>query len=143
LVRPRFTAGHLILNKMTDIERFSLGEEGEDIAVEALNEQGYKIVERNHRNRFGEIDIIAEQDTVVCFIEVKTRSSDSKGSGLDAVSKAKQHKLSQLAVLYLKDNKLMGRKARFDVVSIRHRADGGHHIKIVQNAFELSSKYAY
>ncbi|MEW6026341.1 MAG: YraN family protein [Planctomycetota bacterium] len=96
-----------------------IGLTGEALAEAFLKKQGYRIVERNFRCRFGEIDIIAFQKGVVCFIEVKTRSSDQFGSPLEAVTKTKQRRMVLLANYYLHKKKAKpAPPCRFDVVSI-------------------------
>jgi len=123
--------------------RISLGKQGEDLAVASLEERGYHILERNYRIKLGEIDIVARQDDTICFVEVKTRTTPASGHPGEAISRSKQHKLSKVALSYLKDHKLMNKRARFDVVSIITNAPQEKSIKIVQNAFELSRAYGY
>ena len=95
-----------------------LGARGEDIAVSFLREKGYRILEKNFRVKIGEIDIIAKDADTYCFIEVKTRRTQSRGSALEAVSNFKQRRLSQIALWYLKKKNLCGARSRFDVVAI-------------------------
>jgi len=95
-----------------------LGDKGERYAARYLKKQGFRIVARNHKNQFGEIDLIATDGNQVVFVEVKTRKSDKFGAPVEAVNAAKQRKLTQLAMAYLKKNKLLDRSARFDIVGI-------------------------
>lgn len=116
-----------------------LGKTGEDEAVNFLKKKGYKILERNWRlERFGEIDIIAKDKSVFCFIEVKTRATSFFGQPYEAVDKNKQFKLSGLAISYLKSKNLMDSAARFDIVSIC-----GKEISLFVDAFPLSDKFLY
>ena len=70
-----------------------VGETGEQIAVDYLIKNGFTILNRNFRSgRFGEIDIIAEEDSCICFIEVKTRTSDTFGAPSEAVDHKKMQK---------------------------------------------------
>ena len=124
-------------------EKIRIGKEGEQLAVQSLEGRGYRIVERNFRNNLGEIDIIALDADTVCFIEVKRRRSGSKGTPFDAVSKTKQHKLSRVALSYLKFKNLIDKRARFDIVSITRDEGGQNCVTILKNAFDLSSRYAY
>ena len=55
-------------------ERLHFGKEGEKAAVKFLKKKGYRIIEKNYRNKTGEIDIVAEQDEVLVFVEVKSRT---------------------------------------------------------------------
>ncbi|TMR21000.1 YraN family protein [Nonomuraea turkmeniaca] len=66
-----------------------LGKQGEQIAVIYLEAKGMKILERNWRCRYGEIDIIAEDGPTLVVVEVKTRSSRSHGTALESVNPAK------------------------------------------------------
>jgi len=65
---------------LCSVERRALGRKGEDEAVKALKKGGYRIIERNYRCSYGEIDIVAVHNGVVVFIEVKTRGSDRFGT---------------------------------------------------------------
>ncbi|MDD5044592.1 MAG: YraN family protein [Candidatus Omnitrophica bacterium] len=119
-----------------------LARSGEDLALDFLKTKKYKILERNYRSPLGELDIIALDKDTVCFIEVKTRTSDRFGLPSEAVVRAKQRKISQAALVYLKKKGLLNKKARFDVVSIMH-PDEQAKIDLVKNAFELDTTYSY
>lgn len=96
-----------------------IGLKGELLAEAFLKKQGYRIVERNFRCKFGEIDIIGFKKGVLSFIEVKTRSSDAFGQPIEAVDKTKQRRLVRLANYYLYKKKAQPElPCRFDVVSI-------------------------
>ncbi len=95
-----------------------LGKVGEDKAARYLKKQGYKIVERNYKNVFGEIDIIAKDGEYTVFIEVKTRSSDAFGAPSEAVDYYKRRKYVKVAQAYLASNCSLSCAARFDVIEI-------------------------
>jgi putative endonuclease len=95
-----------------------LGNRGENAAARYLKQQGYCILFRNHKNQFGEIDIIARDQEWIVFVEVKTRSSTAAGHPTEAVTKGKQIQLTKLAMVFLKRHHLLNHRARFDVVSI-------------------------
>lgn len=118
-----------------------LGRSGEETAVNLLKDNGYKVLARNYRTRIGEIDIIASDKDTLCFVEVKTRSSSRFGLPYEAVSKFKQRQISKAALLYLKENNLLGKKARFDVVSVVYSKDGPN-LRLIKNSFELEERYA-
>jgi putative endonuclease len=103
---------------------------GEEIAIETLKGKGYKVVERNHRNRLGEIDVIAEEGGCLVFIEVKKRNSARFGESLWAIDARKRRHLIRAALLYMKIHKSFDRSVRFDVIGI-----DGERVKIVKNAF--------
>lgn len=109
--------------------RILKGKSGEDKAAAFLKKNGYAVLKRNYRAKTGEIDIIAEKDSTLVFVEVKTRSSDAYGEGYQSVTHAKQHKIIRTAESYLTENNLE-KLCRFDVISI----DNGKITHII-NAF--------
>lgn len=78
-----------------------LGAEYEKKAVALLLEKGYQILERNYRNRTGEIDIIAKDGEYICFVEVKFRTNHDFGSPLEAIDWKKQKQIRKVAMYYL------------------------------------------
>lgn len=113
-----------------------LGQSGEAAAVKYIKKKKYKIIELNYRNKLGEIDIIAEDQGVVVFLEVKTRSGKGFGSPKESVTLSKQRKLSVVALSWLKSKNMTDVKARFDVVSIVSKKKSTD-IELVKNAFDL------
>ena len=83
-----------------------------------MEEEGYFILDRNYRNRYGEIDIIAKKDKCLIFIEVKTRTNLEYGDPLEAINKLKISRIKRLASFYIASNKLSGFNPRFNVISI-------------------------
>ncbi|HOW34891.1 MAG TPA: YraN family protein [Candidatus Omnitrophota bacterium] len=125
------------------LKTLALGKRGEALAVTFLKKHGYRILEKNFKTPLGEIDIIALDGDTVCFIEVKTRTDETYGTPFEAVSKFKQRKLSQSALLYLKRKNLLDQKARFDIVAVAQGEDGEYQPGILKDAFELDSSYRY
>ena len=113
-----------------------LGKAGEDLALDFLLKQGYRIIARNFRTRAGEIDIVAADGLAICFIEVKTRKHTGCGSGADSVSGKKQRNMAKAASLFLQQRNLQDSPCRFDVVSI-DCSEGLPLISLIQNAFVL------
>jgi putative endonuclease len=113
-----------------------LGSSGEEQAVGLLQANGYKIIVRNYRSRFGEIDIIASESGTTCFVEVKTRQGDRFGLPQEAVTLSKKRHLSRAALVFLKENNLLEKPARFDVVSI-DSTTGSAKTELIKNAFDL------
>ncbi|HEX2966532.1 MAG TPA: YraN family protein [Syntrophorhabdaceae bacterium] len=107
-----------------------IGAEGENLAIRTLKKKGYRIIQKNYRTKFGEIDIIAEDKDCLVFIEVKRRSTGIYGMSFDAVSRTKKGHIIRTAQCYLKEFKCQNRKTRFDVVGIDE-----DEIRIVQHAF--------
>lgn len=123
-------------------DNLDLGKKGEEEAVGLLQRAGYKILFKNYKTRLGEIDIIASDEDALCFVEVKTRHSGRFGEPAEAVSPMKQRQISKAALIFLKENKLLDKKARFDVMSLVCSKEGITS-KLIKNAFELSPGYIY
>ena len=115
----------------------AFGQKAESIAIRRLKKAGYKIVTRNYRNRIGEIDIVARDGDTLVFVEVKARRSARYGDPKHALTRAKQRKISMVALEYLKSTGQGSTKARFDVVAITAPASEPR-IEIIKNAFELA-----
>ncbi len=79
-----------------------LGRIGEERVAAYLKKQGYIILKRNWRDRYGEIDIIAENDENIVFVEVKTRSENAIVSGAEAVDAGKMRRTRNLAEMFVK-----------------------------------------
>ena len=114
-----------------------IGRRGEDLAVQWLRQQGYEIVARNYRRRFGEVDVIARHQGFLVFIEVKTRRSTRFGLPADALTGRKQRQLIRIAEDYLLHHDCADMPCRFDVLSILLRKDREPEISILVNAFEV------
>ena len=115
----------------------TLGKKGEDIAAAFLEKKEYNILFRNYKCSFGEIDIIAKHKKTLSFIEVKTRSTKKYGLPQEAVTPAKQAKISRVALEFVQRYKMENRAARFDVVSVQSLNDGSE-VDLIENAFELT-----
>ena len=117
-------------------EKKELGKKGEQLAVRYLKKSGYRIIQTNYVCKLGEMDIIAQENDTLAFIEVKTRTSTTFGPPQLAVNSAKQMQLSKVALNFLKEKKLEDLKARFDVVAIL-LGPRGEEIELIKDAFEL------
>jgi len=106
----------------------NFGQSGEKRAAKYLSKKGYKILGKNYRSKYGEIDIIAEKGGVLVFVEVKARSSAKFGLGYESVTSKKQEKLLLTAQQYMTEKG--ERPAQFDVISI-----DGDDITHIENAF--------
>jgi putative endonuclease len=107
------------------------GRKGEDLALEYLEKNGFVIIEKNFRSRFGEIDLIVKDGQTIVFVEVKYRLSENYGSPKEAVTNEKIKKIIRTAQYFITKNNFNS-LYRFDVVSIYK--DKIEHIK---NAFTL------
>ncbi|MEJ2031950.1 MAG: YraN family protein [Deltaproteobacteria bacterium] len=117
-------------------DQSTIGRRGEDLARRHLERHGYRILACNYRVRFGEIDLIAEENKTLVFIEVKTRTGFTHGHPLEAVTAAKQRQLARVALDYL-SREHQERPVRFDVVSVLLMKEGSPRIEIVRDAFEI------
>lgn len=116
--------------------RRQLGDEAESRVCELLESKGYRIIDRNAAYRFGEIDVIAEHQGVVCFVEVRMRATGGFGSPAATVSFAKQRKVVRAAMLYLQRERVLGKVAvRFDVVAVVGRGAKAV-LEHIPNAFD-------
>lgn len=103
----------------------------EAVAVLFLEQQGYRIKEKNYRCRFGEIDIIASEGTCLCFIEVKYRADAACGYPSEAVDERKRQKIRLTAGHYRMRRRVSEDvSCRFDVVEII-----GNKIRVIKDAF--------
>ena len=108
------------------------GREGESAVIEYLMEKGYRILERNYRSGHREIDIVAEKDGTIVFVEVKKRSGSSYGLGLESVTEKKRRNMISVARRYMQRKTLHDRNVRFDVASI-----DSNRLQYIENAFQL------
>jgi len=123
-------------------ERLDFGKRGEERAAGWLEESGYKILAKNYRTRSGEIDIVAREGDVICFIEVKTRRSEKFGLPYEAISLFKRRQISKLAVAFLKENNLLEHRARFDTISIISNGKQ-FQLDLARDAFGLEGGFIY
>ena len=105
----------LYFSKMA--EHYELGKKGEQLAIDYLIKQGYKIVERNWRFQKAEIDIIARKEETLISVEVKTRSTNDFGNPQDFVN-PKKIKLMVLAMNEYVLKKDLDVEVRFDIMAI-------------------------
>ncbi len=111
------------------------GKKAEDLAVEYLQKNGYKILVRNFRFQKAEIDIIAEKANLIIVTEVKARSTDAFMLPQEAVTKTKIRLIVSAADHYLeKFNK--NQEVRFDIISVLPDEKGNLNIEHIENAFE-------
>lgn len=115
-----------------------VGLEGEKRVANYLREQGFSVIKRNYICRYGEIDIIAENDEFLLFVEVKTRKENSLVSGAEAVDGFKQNRIMLSAQDYLVKTG-NEKQPRFDIaeVVIYTKNDGkiGYKLHYIENAF--------
>ena len=117
-VLRRHTRPPTVVGMSTDL-RHRLGRAGEDIALRHLQRRGYELVSRNHRTRFGEIDLVVRGRETLVFCEVKTRRA-GPGSPWDALGPAKQGQVRAMARAYLAErgDRCYTATIRFDAIGV-------------------------
>lgn len=118
------------------IARQELGKLGEDLAVGALVARGYAILDRRYRTRHGEIDIVAEDRGTIVFVEVRARASGEFGRAAESLTRAKQRKVTAMAVDYLARRHLTNCPCRFDVVTVDDAAGPHPDVTVYPGAFD-------
>lgn len=121
---PHLTSRIPTVNATEDRRSSKLGQAGEKAAAVFLKRAGYRILEYGHRQKLGEIDLVALDGDCLVFVEVKTWQAGHDMDPSEAVDRRKQEKLTRAALIYLKQKKLLQRPARFDVISIVWPKDG-------------------
>ena len=124
------------------LNRKTLGSLGEAAAERFLLKKGYKILERNYRLRSGEIDLIALDQNVMVFIEVKTKISRDFGKPVQAVTPHKQDQISRVAISYIQRKGWANKDCRFDVLSLEVSGEKAF-VTHYKNAFPLSPRFRY
>jgi putative endonuclease len=111
------------------------GKLGEELAADALRGLGYAILARRYRTRYGEIDIVAQDEDTLVFVEVKARKSDRYGSAAESVSNSKQRRIAAMALDYLRWVNRLDDPCRFDVVAIDGLGTSQTTVKVIKDAF--------
>jgi len=91
---------------------------GEELATKYLKSKKYKIIERNFRKSYGEIDIICVKDNILVFVEVKTRTSNKFGTPLEQITHFKIRSLIKTANYYSQANPLLPKSLRIDAIAV-------------------------
>lgn len=102
---------------MNNTSTYNIGKQGEDLATEFLERQGYRILERNFVHNKKEIDIIAQDKNTIVFVEVKERATDVFGEPFEAVNLQKQKRIINVADNYIRKHNI-DLESRFDIISI-------------------------
>ena len=121
-----------------------IGDIGEDYAASYLKKHGYKILARNYRKNYGEIDIIARKGDMLCFVEVKTRHCNTITQPYEAVDFRKQTKIIRTASAYLIEKRLET-NCRFDIceVFVDKESLKLDRINYINNAFDAENSGIY
>lgn len=116
-------------------KNIKLGKKGEELAKKYLVSKGYNILGVNYRNSIGEIDIIAMDNNILVFIEVKTRTSLKYGYAYESVNQRKQEKIIYASMAYIKEKNIKDFQARYDIIEVY--LTPGIKINHIDNAFCL------
>lgn len=114
-----------------------IGARGEKASAEYLQNKDYTILKRNFHSRFGEIDIIAEKNNTICFIEVKTRKNSRFIRPAQTVNYSKRQKIIQTAKWYLSRNFSENKAYRFDIIEVIYYDSYIFSFNHLKGAFEL------
>jgi putative endonuclease len=95
-----------------------IGSYGEMLSINYLIKNGYFILDKNYRNRFGEIDIVCKKDDILVFIEVKSRYTNTYGSPIESVTYYKQKQIIKISKLYITLKKYTNIDIRYDVIEV-------------------------
>jgi putative endonuclease len=112
--------------------RQHLGRTGEDLALAHLERLGFELVARNHRTRWGEIDLIVHDATALVFVEVKTRRASGSGRGpWEALHERKRAQVRRMAAAYLAEvqDRPRATELRFDAIGVVIDP-GGHLVRL-------------
>ncbi len=120
---------------MGAISRMITGHAGEEEAEKVLKKNGYRIIERNYRCRFGEIDIIARDGKTLVFVEVKTRGNSNFGTPQCGVDLKKQRHIIVASSCYMAEKGIADTDVRFDVVSVLKSGETLS-AELIKDAFE-------
>lgn len=123
---------------MTEPNKKTIGQEGEDIAAEYLVNNGFEMITRNYRFGHGEIDIIVKDKSngYLVFVEVKTRQNLEFGEPEYAITKSKIKQLKKIAESYLYEKEIKEIECRFDVIAIIWNRETKPKITHYKNAFD-------
>ncbi len=113
------------------------GAQGEAIARRYLRRQGYQIIDSNWSSIYGELDIVAERDEALVFVEVKTRRAANTESALEGITAAKRERMLKAVYQYLHENELDPDTAwRIDVIAVALDGKGPPKLDHVEDAFD-------
>ena len=118
--------------------RHRFGQASEMRAEQFLIAKGYRILDRNVRLSIGELDLVADDQGVIVFVEVKGRSTEAFGGALSAVDRRKRAELSKLAAQYLAQRHWSDKLCRFDVVLVQGQPSAQEQIEHIPNAFDVT-----
>ena len=115
------------------MNRKILGDCGEEAVAQFLKSKNFKIITQNYLTRYGEIDLIAQKDDILAFIEVKTRKTVHFPIS-NVVTWRKQQKIVKTAKYYIIQNNIINKACRFDIATVI-QSNNGYEVDYLENAF--------
>ncbi len=106
------------------LDRVVRGRTGEQVAASFLSDRGYRVLAKNQRTPLGELDLVCRSSSQIVIVEVKARSGDEYGTGLEAIGPRKARRLRAAAVWWLSERELLPCSLRFDAVVVALDAFG-------------------
>jgi putative endonuclease len=122
-----------------DSERQARGREAEDLAAAFLVRQGARVLARNHRGARGEVDLVCQDGEVLCFVEVRSRTSEAQGGPEETVGTAKARRVVAAATDWAVRNGGLDRAIRFDVVAVTF-GEGAPRVEHFPAAFDAQGR---
>jgi putative endonuclease len=114
-----------VLNDVSPgLDRVVRGRTGEQIAASFLSDRGYRVLATNQRTPLGELDLVCRASSQIVVVEVKARSGDAYGSGLEAIGPRKTRRLQAAAMWWLSERGLFPCSVRFDAVVVALDSSG-------------------
>ena len=109
------------------------GRVGEDIAAKYLTAHGYRVIARNFKARYGELDIVAIKDKILVFVEVKTRLDSTYGTPEEAVTPRKLREIIKTSQYFKMKHPALPEAMRVDVIAIQLASSGGFSVRHIEN----------
>ena len=126
---------------MLSVDRVETGKLGENLACAELTRQGYAILARRYRSRFGEIDIVCRHDSVLVFVEVRSRRTRARGEAAETLTMWKRRRIGAMALDYLAYTGNLESRCRFDVVAIDGIGTPAMTLRVIKDAFVLDGRW--
>jgi putative endonuclease len=120
-------------------DRRARGREAEDLAAAFLAERGCEVIARNHRIRRGEVDLVCREGDVLCFVEVRSRTSEAQGGPEETVGRVKARRVVAAATDWAVRNGGLDRAIRFDVVAVTF-GEGAPRLEHFRGAFDADGR---
>lgn len=123
-------------SKTSAIRRDALGKRAERLARTFLERQGYEILATNVRFPVGELDLVARDGGTLCFIEVRSTTTDQFGPPIASITDAKRRRLLRAATWYLNRHPRLADSVRFDVVTVQWSDAHEPSLELIRAAFD-------